>query len=390
MSAGRPAPAAGWGRRLLAGLLLCGLPALAAAAGPRLVIIDDDIDGFNPAQLVLLQSPEVKVLGIAMVSGNIWRDAGLAHARRMLEIAGHPEVPVLPGAVYPLVNTEAATERWEALYGKLVWKGAWTRQWVEDTAQSDPRYHAADAVPPLKLGDPSVVRAADEPAAMFMLRMVHRYPGQVSILATGPLTNLALAQRLDPAFAGLARELVYMGGSLNPQQRLGSVSARQFAREFVNSPRREFNIRWDPEAASIVMRAPWKKIVMLPVDPSTATELSPALLARMSAADTPIGHALRGRETGFPMWDELAAAVWLDPSLIVHADTLYVDTNTEFGPGYGDLLSWSPGYQPELDEQPEQVVREVDVPRLEKLLIERLTRAQPPALGVPVPTYVPR
>ncbi|MEE7567407.1 nucleoside hydrolase, partial [Xanthomonas sp. Kuri4-3] len=190
---------------------MCGLPALAAAVGPRLVIIDDDIDGFNPAQLVLLQSPEVKVLGIAMVSGNIWRDAGLAHARRMLEIAGHPEVPVLPGAVYPLVNTEAATERWEALYGKLVWKGAWTRQWVEDTAQSDPRYHAADAVPPLKLGDPSVVRAADEPAAMFMLRMVHRYPGQVSILATGPLTNLALAQRLDPAFAGLARELVYMG-----------------------------------------------------------------------------------------------------------------------------------------------------------------------------------
>ncbi|MEE7567454.1 nucleoside hydrolase, partial [Xanthomonas sp. Kuri4-3] len=178
--------------------------------------------------------------------------------------------------------------------------------------------------------------------------------------------------------------------SLNPQQRRDSVSARQFAREFAHSPRREFNIRWDPEAARIVMRAPWNRITMVPVDPSTATELSPALLARMSAADTPIGHALRGRETGFPMWDELAAAVWLDPSLIVRADTLYVDTNTEFGPGYGDLLSWSPGYQPELDEQPEQVVREVDVPRLEKLLIERLTRAQPPALGVPVPTYVPR
>ncbi len=376
---------AGW---LLPCLLLCATQALAVA--PRLVIIDDDIDGFNPAQLALLQSPDVQVLGLCMVSGNIWRDAGLAHVRRMLELSGHPDVPVLPGAVYPLLNSEAATERWEALYGKLVWKGAWTKGWVEDTQQSDPRYHAADVVPDLALGNPSVVRASDEPAAMFLLRMVRQYPGQVSILATGPLTNLALAQRLDPRFATLAKELVYMGGSLNPQQRRDSVSARQFAREFINSPRREFNIRWDPEAASIVMRAPWKKIVMLPVDPSTATELTPALLARMSAADTPIGHALRRRETGFPMWDELATAVWLDPRLIVRADTLYVDTNTNFDAGYGDILSWAPGYQPQLGAQAEQVVREVDVAGVEALLVRLLNRPQPPAVGLPLPPATPR
>ncbi len=377
-------------RHLLGCVLLCALSLPALAAPPRLVILDDDIDNFNPAQVALLQAADVKVLGVSMVSGNIWHDAGMAHARRMLEIAGHGEIPVLPGAVYPLLNSEAATERWEALYGKLVWKGAWTRQWVEDTQQSPPRYHAVDVVPNLALGNPSVVKASTEPAAMFMIRMVRQYPGQVSIIATGPLTNLALAQRLDPQFAGLAKELVYMGGSLNPQQQRDSVSARQFAREFSNSPRREFNIRWDPEAASIVMRAPWKKIVMVPVDPSTATELTPELLARMSAADTPIGHALRGREPGFPMWDELASAVWLDPTLIRHAETLYVDTNTEFGPGYGDILSWAPGYQPELDEQPEQVVRAVDVAGVEKLLIELLNRPQPRALGAPLPPVVPR
>lgn len=367
------------------------MPTPQAAADPasiprRRVILEDDIDGFTPAQLLLLQSPEVEVLGISVVSGNIWRDEALAHTRRLLEIAGRPEIPVLPGPVHPLLNSELATERWEALYGRLLWKGAWTRQWVEhDTVQSSPRYHAHDVVPDLALGNPSVVEAASEPAAMFMIRKVREFPGEVSIVATGPLTNLALAQRLDPQFASLAKELVYMGGSLNPRQQRDSVSARQFAREFVNSPRREFNIRWDPEAASIVMRAPWRHMVMVPVDPSTATELTPQLLARMSAADTPIGHALRRREPGFPLWDELATALWLRPELATLSERLYIDANTEFGPGYGDILSWAPGYQPGLGEQAQTVVREVDVEAIEQLLVERLTAPQPPALGAPLP-----
>lgn len=366
-------------------MLLLAVAPSAAAADKRLVIFDDDLSGFGVTPLALLQAPDVQVLGITVPSGGAWRDAEVAHARRLLEIAGRPEVPVVPGAVYPLLNSEAATERWEALYGKLVWKGAWTKGWVEDTLQSVPRYHGVDEVPDLALGNPSVARASDEPAAMFMVRMVRKYPGQVSIVATGPMTNLALAQRLDPQFAALARELVYMGGSLNPQQKLGSRSAAEFAREFANSPRREFNIRWDPEAASIAMRAPWKKIVMVPVDPSTATEMSPALLRRLSAADTPIAHALRRGEPGFPLWDELAVAVWLQPALVTRSDDLYVDYDTQFGPAYGDTLSWSPGYQPGLGEQRQQVVREVDVAGVERLLVALLNRPQPPAVGVPIP-----
>ncbi|MFT4047776.1 MAG: nucleoside hydrolase, partial [Solimonas sp.] len=225
-------------RWMLAALLAISLPA--AADGPRLVILDDDLDGFHPAQLMALQTPDVTVLGITVVSGNAWRDEEVAHALRMLEIVGRTDIPVVLGATYPLLNSEQATERWEALYGKLVWKGAWTKQWNEDTQQSSPRYHAPDVVPKLPEGDPST-RPADEIAANFLIRKVHEFPGQVSIVATGPLTNLALAQRLDPAFASLARELVIMGGGLNPQQKLDTVSARQFAREFVNSPRREFN-----------------------------------------------------------------------------------------------------------------------------------------------------
>lgn len=371
-------------RALLA--LLCLLSAGTATAELRRVIVDDDLDGFHAAPLMLLQAPDVEVLGISIVSGNAWRDEEVAHARRLLEIAGRPQVPVLPGAVYPLLNSEAATLRWEALHGRLVWKGAWTREWVEhDTVQSSPRYHAPDVVPALALGNPSVVPASAEIAASFLIRKVREFPGQVSIIATGPLSNLALAQRLDPEFASLARELVYMGGSLNPRQQLDSVSARQFAREFVNTPRREFNIRWDPEAARIVARAPWRKIVMVPVDPSTATELRPELLRRIGSAGTPIARALQRHEPGFPLWDELAVAVWLQPALIRESRALYVDFDTGAGAGYGDTLSWSAGYQPGLGEREQQVVTGVDVAGVERLMLELLRRPQPPALGLPLP-----
>lgn len=373
---------------LLAGavLLLSMLATLPAQAGDKqLVILDDDLDGFAPAQVMALQAPDVQVLGLTTVSGNVWANEATAHARRMLEITGHPEVPAVQGAIDPLVNTETETERWEALYGKLVWKGAWMKHWVEPNFQGDPAYHGPDVVPDLKLGNPSVVKAAAEPAAMFLLRMVHAHPGQITIIATGPLTNLALAQRLDPQFASLAKQLVYMGGSLEPRQARDSAAARQFAREFVNTPRREFNIRFDPEAASIVMRAPWKKIVMVPVDPSTATEVTPELLARMRDAKTPIAKALASRATGFPLWDELAVAVWLDPSLITESEQLMVDTNIDHGPGYGDILSWSPPYAPGLGEQRQTVVRQIDVPRFEALMARLLTRPQPPAVGAAVP-----
>ncbi|MGH8447370.1 MAG: nucleoside hydrolase [Solimonas sp.] len=363
--------AARFGRWLALGLLVAGVHA--EAAGKRLVILDDDIGGFNVAQLMALQAPDVEVLGLTIVSGSTWRDENVAHALRMLEIVGRSDIPVVPGATWPLLNTEKETERWEGLYGKLVWKGAWMKRWVEDTVQTAPNYHAHDVVPKLAEGMPTT-KASAEIAANFLIRKVREYPGQVSIIATGPLTNLALAVSLDPEFASLAKELVYMGGSLNPQQKLDSVSARQFAREFGNSPRREFNFRWDPEAARITLRAPWKKIVMVPVDPSTATELSPALLRRMTVADTPLTRVLRQHEAGFPLWDELATAVWLDPRLIARSDALFVDVDTQFGAAYGDTLSWAPGYEPGLGEQRETVVREVDVRGVEKLMVDLMSR----------------
>ncbi len=168
----------------------------------RKVILDDD--GFSIAQWMIVQAPDTEVLGVTTVAGNCWVKECVAHALRGLELVGRTDVPALAGATFPLVNTEKTTELWEALYGKLIWKGAWMKKWVESTVQSPPQYHASDVVPDLPEGNPTT-QASSEIAAMFMIRKVHEFPGQVSIIATGPLTNLALAQRLDPQFRS-ARE----------------------------------------------------------------------------------------------------------------------------------------------------------------------------------------
>jgi len=124
----------------LMALLVAAMPAQAQEAR-RLVIIDDE--GFGLAHAMLLDAADVEVLGITTVTGNVWVNRATAMALKGVERMDRT-VPVVPGATYPLVNSEALTERWEALYGKLIWKGAWMKQWVEPTQQSTPPYHHAD------------------------------------------------------------------------------------------------------------------------------------------------------------------------------------------------------------------------------------------------------
>lgn len=363
-------------RAALSVWLAASLALGAALAEPakRKVIVDDE--GFGLMHLMLLESRDVDVVGITTVSGNTWANRATAMALRGLEIAGRTDVPVVQGATYPLLNSEALTERWEALYGKLTWKGAWMKQWVEETAQSTPPYRGPND-PVILPGGNAKTRPSPEIAANFLIRMVRRYPGQITIVACGPLTNLALAQRLDPAFADMVGELVYMGGSLNPHQVLDNVPAAQFAREYANSPRREFNARFDPEAASIVSRSPWRKLTVIPVDPSTGTQLTQDLLGRMSKAAAPgMAQFIAGMEPGFPLWDEIAAGYVLDPGMVTSAEDLYVDYNAQFGPAYGDMLSWREHYQPGLGERKAHVVRAIDAARLEALMVRLMAESR--------------
>ena len=161
-----------------------------------------------------------------------------------------------------------------------------------------------------------------------------------------------------------------MGGSFNPQP-----ANNEFASEYIHTPRLEFNFRWDPEAADQVLRAPWRKIVLSPIDPTTRTLFTPELVKRIAAADTPLARYVSRHVEGFPMWDEVAAAVWLDPTLVSRRTTMAVgiDTGAD-GAGYGSTLSWPAGKGPGFGERDVEVVLEVDVPKLENLVVDLLTR----------------
>src|SRR5580693_2962252 len=112
----------------IATFLLLTLIASACLAQKRLVLIDQDGSGpggsDQMAMLALLQAPDVQVLGIAIVTGDAWRDEETQHTLRMLELTGHADVPVVRGAVFPLVRDEEQTRIEEALDGKVAWLGA--------------------------------------------------------------------------------------------------------------------------------------------------------------------------------------------------------------------------------------------------------------------------
>lgn len=271
----------------------------------RKIIIDQDAAGPGGTDqqsiLLLIQSPQTEVLGITVATGDQWLHEEVAHTLRMLELIGRADIPVVPGAEYPLIRRKEEAERWEQQFGLVAWLGAWTPT----------LYHPPDQLGEMPEGKP-LTKPADEDAAHFLLRMVHKYPNEVTIYAGGPLTNLALAITIDPEFAELAKALVFMGGSITP---------RTDDPEFVNTPTHEFNLWFDPEAGHIVLRAPWKKIVCTTVDISVKTRLTPDLVDRIKAVDTPaaryVGKYARLLGNYNYLGDELAAAAWLDPGIIV-------------------------------------------------------------------------
>ena len=116
--------------------------------------------------LVLLQDPDVDVLGVTVVTGDGWRDEEVAHALRLLELVGRTDIPVVPGAAFPLVRTQEWTLEWEKLYGSVTYLGAFSQR---------PNSHGPFDVPPLREGAPTT-KAADEDAAHFLVRMVKTHP----------------------------------------------------------------------------------------------------------------------------------------------------------------------------------------------------------------------
>jgi purine nucleosidase len=360
------APTPSMARRFLCLLLMVALKAPALCAGERRkVIIDQDAAGpggtGQQSILLLIQSSQTEVLGITVVTGDQWRDEEVEHTLRTLEIIGRTDIPVVPGAEYPLLRRKADTELWERQYGSVAWLGAWTpRLW-----------HEADFVPPLPEGPPATKPAAED-AAHFLIRMVRRYPHQVTLYEGGPMTNLALAISIDPQFASLAKELVFMGASLNPQSK---------DPEFANNPRHEFNLWFDPEAAHIVLRAAWPRITCTPVDISIKTSFTPEMAREIGAGDTPLARYVEKYQPSGPghryMWDELAAAAWLDQSLITREEVRFLDVDLDHGAGYGNTLTWTDADKPEGNLEPVHIQMGLDNQKFDREFI-RLMRSPTP------------
>jgi purine nucleosidase len=349
--------------KLLCILLLC----LAALAQPRRkVIINEDCSGPGGSNmqtlLTMIQSPQVEVLGITVVSGDQWRDEEVAHTLRLLEIIGRTDIPVVPGAEFPLIRTREEAQAWQERYGKVAYAGAWDDRW----------WHEASVIPPMPEGQPTT-KAADEDLPHFLIRMVHKYPHEVTIYEGGPMTNLALAISIDPQFAEMAQELVFMGGSISP---------RSDNPEFLNNPRHEFNFWFDPEAAAIVLRAPWKKIVCTPTDISVKTQMTSALVKQIEAAQTPVARYVAKFAMLTPgadiMWDELAAAAWIDPSIITKSETRLMSVDLDHGATYGNTLTWPANTGAKLGARRVEIQFDLDRDKFYRLFVGLMTRPTSP------------
>jgi len=278
--------------------------------GPFRVIIDTD-PGVDDALALLLamRSPELRIEGITAVAGNVPLALTLPNALRMVEIAGRDDIPVAAGAKGPLL-----------------------RRLVTATYA-----HGENGLGGVIFPEPKR-KPVDDPAAEFIRKTVRKYPGEVTLLTIGPLTNIAAALNADPELAPMMRALVMMGGSLSG----GNIT-----------PAAEFNVYVDPEAARIVFRS-GIPVTMVGLDVTRKTSLTDEHVRVLEAAQNSVSQAAatiarnainHNRERGFlsgpNMHDSLAVAGFLDPSILQFQD-YYVDIETAGELTAGETLGYSP------------------------------------------------
>ncbi|MGH9539396.1 MAG: nucleoside hydrolase [Terriglobales bacterium] len=294
----------------LSGSALASTLSPAPAAGPFRVIIDTD-PGVDDALALLLamRSPELKIEAITPVAGNVPLELTLPNALRMVEISGRTDIPVAAGAKIPLVRRLVT-----AAYA-----------------------HGENGLGGAVFPEPKIKPVA-EPAAELIQQIVRKYPGEVTLLPIGPLTNIATALNIDPEIAGMIRGIVMMGGSLSG----GNIT-----------PAAEFNVYVDPEAARIVFQS-GIPITMVGLDVTRKTSLTEEHVRVLEAAQNPVSQAAakigrnaisHNREQGFlvgpNMHDSLAVAGFLDSSLLTLRD-YYVDVETTGELTAGETLGYSP------------------------------------------------
>lgn len=279
------------------------------------VVIDCDT-GVDDTMAIFygLLEPSIDVVGLTCVWGNITVDTTTMNTLRLLEMMGRTEIPVARGAHKPLVGPE-----WPLGNG----------------------VHGSDGQGNINLPPPTL-EPVDESAAQLLIRLAHEHPGELTLVPTGPLTNVATAVLLDPGIAKLYKRVVLMGGNF-----LAHGNAARFA---------EANIWHDPEAAQIVFEAGWD-VTAVGLDVTDRTMLSQARIDDLRDSGTVAGvhihritkhyvdrYSARTGRRECAMHDALALAIAADPSLVLKAPKVRVDvelngTHTR-GMTVADFRTW--------------------------------------------------
>jgi len=341
-------------RKLLFPILFIASSGMAQERIP--IIFDTDFvmppadDGM--ALMLALQAPELDVLGVTTVAGNDSLERATSDALRMLEIAGRPDIPVHVGADMPLVH--AKSDYAVRSYGN----------WYSNEP------------PPEPPGGFAKKKAEASPAVPFIVDTVMNNPGEITVVAIGPLTNIAQAIRAEPEFAASVKRLVIMGGAvaLLPDG-AGNIT-----------PNAEFNFWVDPEAAYVTLRS-GIPIDLSPLNVSRKSALTRDWYEKMVEKQTPLTDLLRqtlGKlfderpDSTWFMYDQIAVASIIDPSLVT-TEEMYVDVNVDHGISYGVSVGGREIWPGAEGAQKMHVQHGLDWPRFITMFSERVQRPVPAA-----------
>jgi len=308
----------------------------------RKIIIDTD-PGQDDAVAILLAlaSPELEILGIATVAGNVPLALTEKNARKICELAGRPDVPVYAGAVRPMVNDLVTAEH---VHGKTGLDGP-------------------------DLPDPRMPLQAKHAVDWIIETLMAHEAGEVTLCTLGPLTNIALALVREPAIASRVREIVMMGGGFFEG---GNVT-----------PAAEFNIYVDPHAADVVFRS-GIPIVMMPLDVTHKALTTSARIAAFRNLGTHVGSATaemlefferfdeeKYGSDGGPLHDPCVIAYLLQPELFSgRLCNVSIETASELTLGMTVIDWWRVTDRP----ANAHVMRDIDHEGFFRLLVERLGR----------------